>query len=53
MDEASRLSQLALIVALLALIIALGQLLQQIFGTADGYRRCQQVVIGLGPRRPN
>lgn len=47
MDENERLSLLALIVALLALIIALGQLLQQIFSTADGYRRCQHSVIGL------
>ena len=46
MDENERLSLLALIVALLALIIALGQLVQQIFGTADGYRRCQESVIG-------
>ncbi|KAL9090497.1 MAG: hypothetical protein Q9165_005258 [Trypethelium subeluteriae] len=38
-------SLVALIVALLALLIALGQLLQQIFGTADGYRRCQSSVI--------
>jgi hypothetical protein len=36
----------ALIVALLAFVIAIGQLLQQIFGTADGYRRCQSSVIG-------
>ena len=46
MDDSSRVSLLALIVALLALVIALGQLIQQIFGTADGYRRCQQSVIG-------
>ena len=46
MDANERLSLLALIVALLALIIALGQLVQQIFGTADGYRRCQESVIG-------
>lgn len=39
-------SVVALIVALFALLIAVGQLLQQIFGTADGYRRCQESVIG-------
>ncbi|KAI9710338.1 MAG: hypothetical protein M1820_002833 [Bogoriella megaspora] len=36
----------ALVVALAAFLIAVGQLLQQIFGTADGYRRCQSSVIG-------
>ena len=44
-------SVLALVVALLALCIALGQLLQQIFGTAEGYRRCQASVIGPWARR--
>jgi len=37
---------IALLVSLVALIIAAGQLLQQYFGTADGYRRCQQSVMG-------
>ncbi|KAI9893286.1 MAG: hypothetical protein M1814_000415 [Vezdaea aestivalis] len=36
----------ALIAALAALLIASGQLLQAVFGTADGYRKCQQTVIG-------
>ena len=36
----------ALAVALIALFGALGQLLQQYFGTADGYRRCQESVVG-------
>jgi len=46
MDESTRLSTVAIVVALLALFIALGQLLQQYFGTADGYRRCKDSVIG-------
>jgi hypothetical protein len=37
----------ALAIALVALITALGQLLQQYFATADGYRRCQKSVMGL------
>jgi hypothetical protein len=37
----------ALAIALVALITALGQLLQQYFATADGYRRCQRSVMGL------
>jgi hypothetical protein len=36
----------ALVVSLVALLIAAGQLLQQYFGTADGYRRCQKSVMG-------
>ena len=36
----------ALAIAIVALLIALGQLIQQLFGTADGYRRCQSSVIG-------
>ncbi|KAG9236263.1 hypothetical protein BJ875DRAFT_235729 [Amylocarpus encephaloides] len=36
----------ALAIALVALFTALGQLLQQYFATADGYRRCQTSVMG-------
>jgi hypothetical protein len=36
----------ALAVALTALAIAIGQLLQQVFSTAEGYRRCQPSVLG-------
>src|SRR5882672_11507092 len=36
----------ALAIALVALITAVGQLLQQYFATADGYRRCQRSVMG-------
>ena len=35
----------ALIISLIALVITTGQLLQQYFGTADGYRRCQASVM--------
>lgn len=36
----------ALAVALTALIIAAAQVLQQVFSTAEGYRRCQPSVLG-------
>jgi hypothetical protein len=36
----------ALVVSLIALVTTVGQLLQQYFVTADGYRRCQSSVIG-------
>jgi hypothetical protein len=36
----------ALVVAIFALVIALGQLLAQIVGTVEGYRRCQASVLG-------
>jgi hypothetical protein len=35
-----------LIIALVALVISLFQLLQQLFATADGYRNCQPPIIG-------
>jgi hypothetical protein len=41
----------ALIIGLSALLIAAGQLLQQLFSTADGYRRCQASVIGPWSKR--
>ncbi|KAF1837836.1 hypothetical protein BDW02DRAFT_81851 [Decorospora gaudefroyi] len=36
----------ALAIAISALVIALGQLIAQLFSTAEGYRRCQASVIG-------
>lgn len=42
----TNLAAAALAIALVALIIALGQLLQQYFAAADGYRRCQKSVMG-------
>lgn len=41
-----RVSVVALIVSMVALIATAGQLLQQYFATADGYRRCQVSVMG-------
>jgi hypothetical protein len=41
----------ALIIALIALITAIGQLLQVYLGTADGYRRCQSSVMGNWAKR--
>ena len=42
----TQLAGAALAIALVAFITAFGQLLQQYFGTADGYRRCQRSVMG-------
>lgn len=41
----------AFVVSLVAFFIALGQLLQQYFATADGYRRCQRSVMGNWARK--
>ncbi|OBT66827.1 hypothetical protein VE03_04054 [Pseudogymnoascus sp. 23342-1-I1] len=41
-----RVAVIALIVSLVALVATTGQLLQQYFATADGYRRCQASVMG-------
>ena len=41
-----RVALIALIVSLVALVATTGQLLQQYFATADGYRRCQMSVMG-------
>jgi hypothetical protein len=40
------LTAVALVIALVALVTALGQLLQQYFATADGYPRCHKSVMG-------
>jgi hypothetical protein len=42
----TNLAATALAIALVALVVALGQLFQQYLGTADGYRRCQISVMG-------
>jgi len=44
--EDTVLSASALAVVLVALVIATAQLLGQYFATADGYRRCQALMIG-------
>ncbi|KAL5348447.1 hypothetical protein ACLOAV_006930 [Pseudogymnoascus australis] len=41
----------ALAIALVALISTVGQLLQQYFATADGYRRCRKSVVGEYARK--
>jgi hypothetical protein len=46
MGADTNLAGAALAIALVAYITALGQLLQQYFATADGYRRCQKSVMG-------
>lgn len=45
------LSIAALAVALVALMVALGQILGQYFATAEGYRRCQASVMGPWARK--
>jgi len=47
----SNVAVVALVVALCALIVSLGQLLGQYFATADGYRRCQPSVMGPWAKR--
>ena len=36
----------AIIIAVIAFFVTTAQLLQALFGTAEGYRRCQPSVIG-------
>jgi hypothetical protein len=52
LDESDRLSLLALIVAIVALIVSAWQLAQQLFATAaDGKRFCQASVMGVWARK--
>ena len=52
LDESDRLSLLALIVAVVALIVSAWQLAQQLFATAtDGKRFCQGSVMGIWARK--
>ena len=44
--EEANVAVAAMVVALVALLVASGQLLQALFGTAVGYRHCQRSVIG-------
>ena len=41
----------ALVISLSALVVALGQISQQFLGTAEGYRRCKEEVIGAWAAR--
>jgi hypothetical protein len=47
MAESDSLTAVALIASFTALVIALGQLLQQVFGTAEGFRRTNKEIMGL------
>ncbi|KAH7417424.1 hypothetical protein BKA64DRAFT_739944 [Cadophora sp. MPI-SDFR-AT-0126] len=47
----AKLAGAALAIALVALVAAIGQLLQQYFSTADGYRRCHKYVMGEYARK--
>ena len=53
MSQDTDISATALAIALVALVIAIGQILQQYWSTADGARRCQPSVIGLWARETN
>ncbi|KAL8812958.1 MAG: hypothetical protein Q9223_007164 [Gallowayella weberi] len=46
MADESQFALAALVVALVALITTISQVLSQLFQTADGYRRCQSAIIG-------
>jgi hypothetical protein len=50
-NEGNSLSVVAIVVALVALVTTVGQVLQQYLATADGYRRCQSSVIGHWSKR--
>lgn len=45
-DSSNNISATALAIALFSLVVAVGQIVQQYFATADGARRCQASVIG-------
>jgi hypothetical protein len=46
MNSEETLVTVALVVSLIALVLAVSQILQQFLSTADGYRRCSPAVIG-------
>ena len=45
-NEQDNTAVIAIIIALIAFFVTTAQLLQALFGTAEGYRRCQPSVIG-------
>ncbi|KIX07235.1 uncharacterized protein Z518_01888 [Rhinocladiella mackenziei CBS 650.93] len=47
MSESSGLTALALVLSFTALIIAVVQLLQSVFGTAEGFRRTNKEIMGI------
>ena len=46
MSTEDRTAIVAVVIAVIAFFVTTAQLLQALFGTADGYRRCQSSVIG-------
>jgi hypothetical protein len=50
MDTSDSVAVIALVVSLCALFVALLQLVQQLFITTEGYRRCAESVIGVWHR---
>ena len=46
MSTADSTAIVAIVIAVIAFFVTTAQLLQALFGTADGYRRCQSSVIG-------
>lgn len=50
-DDNNLLPTAALVVALVALVVSLGQVIGQYSATADGYRRCQASVMGPWARK--
>lgn len=47
LDTSDTLAVTAIVVALIALLSTVGQIVQQYIGTSEGYRRCQPSVMGL------
>jgi hypothetical protein len=47
LDTSDTLAVTAIVVALIALLSTVGQIVQQYIGTSEGYRRCQSSVMGL------
>ena len=45
-NEQNNTAVVAIVIALIAFFVTTAQLLQALFGTAEGYRRCQASVIG-------
>lgn len=45
-NEQDNTALVAIVIALIAFFVTTAQLLQALFGTAEGYRRCQSSVIG-------
>ena len=50
-NEQDNTAIVAIIIALIAFFVTTAQLIQALFGTAEGYRRCQPSVIGAWAQR--